>query len=204
MARATTTDRKAKALEKRVLTAEKAVFKAKAALGRARRKLPPLELPDYELTRPDGKPLSLSDAFGKRRDLLVIHNMGAGCPMCTMWADGFSGLADHLLDRTAVLLTSPDRPKALKAFAKRQGWRFPVASTHGTTFARHLGYADAEGRPWPGVSALHRTEDGRLLRVGTSAFGPGDDFCATFPLIDLLADGQADWWPKLSYGRRRR
>ncbi len=185
-----------------MIAAEKAVFHAKAALDKARRKVEPLELPDYELTRPDGKPLRLSDAFGKRRDLLVVHNMGARCPMCTMWADGFSGLADHLQDRAGFLLTSPDAPKALKAFAKARGWRFPVASTAGTTFARHLGFEDAEGHPWPGVSALHRTEDGRILRVGTSAFGPGDDFCATFALLDLLADGQADWWPKLAYGKR--
>lgn len=204
MARAATAHRTTKAIQRQVLAAEKAVFRAKAALDRARRRVPPLELPDYELTTADGKPLRLSRAFGKRSDLLVVHNMGARCPMCTMWADGFSGLAPHLLDRTAFLLTSPDRPKTLKAFAKRRGWRFPVASTAGTTFARHLGYADAAGRPWPGVSALRKTPDGRILRVGTSAFGPGDDFCAVFPLVELLADGRAGWWPKLAYGRRAR
>ncbi|MFO0934271.1 MAG: DUF899 family protein [Planctomycetota bacterium] len=204
MARVTSAERKAKALEKQVLAAEKAVFRAKAALDKVRRKVEPLELPDYELTRPDGKPLRLSDAFGGKPDLWVVHNMGARCPMCTMWADGFSGLADHLQDRAGFLLTSPDAPKALKAFAKARGWRFPVASTAGTTFARHLGFEDAEGHPWPGVSAFTKTADGRILRVGRAEFGPGDDYCSIFPLMGLLAGGQADWWPKLSYGKRKR
>ena len=46
---------------------------------------------DYVLDGWDG-PVRLSELFGDKRDLILIHNMGKGCPSCTMWADGFNGV----------------------------------------------------------------------------------------------------------------
>lgn len=51
----------------------------------------------------------------------------------------------------------------------------------------------------PGVSALRRNADGTIVRTGTRQFGPGDDFCAIFPMFDLLQDGVGDWQPKYHY-----
>jgi len=59
-----------------------------------------------------------------------------------------------------------------------------------------MGYEDADGDPQPGVSAFHRAEDGAVFRVGTSWFGPGDDFCPVWPLFDLFPDGPAGWGPR--------
>ena len=42
-----------------------------------------------------------------KRDLIVIHNMGASCPYCTLWADGFNGIYDHLADRAAFVALQP-------------------------------------------------------------------------------------------------
>ena len=36
-------------------------------------------------------PVRLSELFGEHDDLVIIHNMGASCRYCTLWADGFSG-----------------------------------------------------------------------------------------------------------------
>ena len=127
--------------------------------------------------------------------------MGARCPLCTTWADGFSGVAHHLEDRAALLLASPDAPKAVAAFAKARGWRFAVASTAGSTFSRDMGFEPDADHPWPGVLTFHREEDGRIFRVAKASFGPGDDFCSVFSLMPLLRDGQNGWWPKFSYGR---
>ena len=189
---------------RKVRTLEREVYRAKARLTAARRKLPAETVSDYVFEGHDGKPLRLSAAFRDKDDLLVVHNMGARCPMCTAWADGFDGVARHLEDRCALLVTSPDSVKVQKAFHKKRGWRFRMASAAGTSFARDMGYEDAEGRPWPGVSAFHRAPDGTITRTGTSAFGPGDDFCPIFPLVDLLKDGQGEWWPQLVYARPRR
>lgn len=45
---------------------ERAVFRAKERLLKARRAAPELEVPDYEFKRPIGRSLRLSDAFGTK------------------------------------------------------------------------------------------------------------------------------------------
>ena len=50
----------------------------------------PQEVMDYTLATRDG-PVRLSQLFGDKASLFVIHNMGASCPYCTLWADGFNG-----------------------------------------------------------------------------------------------------------------
>jgi predicted dithiol-disulfide oxidoreductase (DUF899 family) len=63
-------------------------------------------------------PVRLSELFGGKRDLFVIHNMGTTCRYCTMWADGFNGVYDHLADRAAFVLATPDTPDVQRQFAK--------------------------------------------------------------------------------------
>lgn len=155
---------------------------------------------DHALSTLDG-PVRLSDLFGGRADLLVIHNMGRRCAYCTMWADGLNGLLPHLLSRTAVVLASPDAPEVQADLAQRRGWRFRMVSTQGSSFTREVGFESADGSPWPGVSALHRARDGTIRRTGASVFGPGDDFCPVWHLLDLLKDGPGGWEPRETYGQ---
>jgi len=68
----------------------------------------------------------------------------------------------------------------------------------GDTFTQDMGFHGEDGY-WPGVSAFRRDEDGRMHRVAKSFFGPGDDFCAVWPLFDLLEGGVGDWEPKYRY-----
>jgi predicted dithiol-disulfide oxidoreductase (DUF899 family) len=46
---------------------------------------------DYEPLGWGNKKVRLSSLFGKKDELILIDNMGQGCPYCTMWADGFNG-----------------------------------------------------------------------------------------------------------------
>lgn len=193
-----------KALEKEVDRLEREVYRAKERLDKARHRLPEVEIPDYVLRGADGKPLLLSKAFGAKDDLVVVFNMGVRCPMCTTWADGFSGVAHHLEDRAALLVVSKDPVKVQRPFAKKRGWRFPMASTEGSTFYKDTGFEDAEARPWPGIATFHRTADGRIFRIAKTSFGPGDDFSPVFGVLPLLFQGQNGWWPKLDYRRPRR
>jgi len=179
--------------------AERAVQRAKDARTATRRRLRPEPVGNPVLTGWDGKPLPLSRAFGKQRDLLVVHNMGTTCPYCTLWADGLNGVRAHLQDRAALLVVSPDPVKRQKAFARARGWRFPMASAEGTTFFADMGFASPEGSPWPGVSAFHRDTRGRITRTGRAEFGPGDDFSPVFPLFDLLKGGVGDWRARFRY-----
>ena len=158
----------------------------------------PQPMTDYEFATARG-PASLSGLFGNKRDLFVIHNMGKSCAYCTLWADGFNGAYDHVADRAAFVVSTPDPPEVQKNFAASRGWRFPMISHRGTSFAEDLGYRSSDGGWLPGVSVFKRDGD-RILRVSDTSFSPGDDFCPIWHLLDLLPDGTGGWAPKLRYG----
>jgi predicted dithiol-disulfide oxidoreductase (DUF899 family) len=164
----------------------------------ARAAAEPEEVPDYTFTNTTGSVL-LSELFGDKPELIGIHNMGSSCPSCTLWADGFNGIYDHLASRAAFVVSSPDTPAAQKSFAAGRGWRFPMVSHSGTTFAADMGYRSAEGGWLPGVSVFRR-EGNRILRVADSGFAPGDDFCSLWHIYDLLPGGAGDWQPRYRYG----
>lgn len=160
----------------------------------------PQVVEDYELTGWDG-PVRLSQMFGDKTNLILIHNMGRGCSSCTMWADGFNGVYDHLASRAAFVVSSPDPVEVQKEFAAGRGWRFPMVSHAGTTFALDLGYRrpDAShGGYWPGVSAF-RKEGERILRMSDAELGPMDDFCVYYHLMEMIPGGDAEFRPKFSY-----
>ena len=165
----------------------------------------PQVVDDYLLTGWDG-PVRLSDLFGGKRDLIVIHNMGTGCPACTMWADGFNGVYDHLASRAAFVIASPNPVDKQKAFAAGRGWRFPMVSYEGSRFAEDMGYREIGADPFddklggwnPGVSVFRRDGE-RIVRLSDAEFGPGDGFCVVFSLFDLVPDADPTWRPKYSY-----
>lgn len=177
------------------------VFELRAELAKKRAERPPEPVEDYQLQRADG-PVRLSVLFGDKPDLVVIHNMGKSCPMCTTWADGFNGLAAHIADRLAFVVSSPDAPDVQAELAESRGWRFPMLSTAGTDFAEKLGFSgehDGETMLTPGLSVFRRDDDGGIVRVARDFFGPGDAYCSLWPIMELLPGGQGDWWPSLSY-----
>ena len=164
----------------------------------------PQVVEDYVLAGWDG-PVRLSALFAGKRDLMVIHNMGTGCPACTMWADGFNGVYDHLASRAAFVVASPNPVEVQKRFAAGRGWRFPMVSYDGSRFAEDMGYRES-GDPFddklggwnPGVSIFRRDGD-RIVRVSDVEFGPGDDFCVVFHLFDLIPEPDPAWRPRYSY-----
>lgn len=157
----------------------------------------PEPVEDYVFATPRGK-VKLSALFGRKSDLIAIHNMGSSCPYCTLWADGFNGIYDHLANRAAFVVTSPDPAAAQKRFASSRGWRFPMVSHAGTTFAADMGYQFRDGGWRPGVSVFQR-RNGRIVRVSDANFSPGDDYCAVWHLLDLLPGGAGEWSPKFRY-----
>src|SRR5215469_8369806 len=93
----------------------------------------------YRFDTEDGT-ASLKDLFGGRSQLLVYHFMfgpdyKAGCPSCSMIADGFNGFAVHLANHDVALWAVSRAPLAkLRAYKKRMGWSFPWASAAGGDF----------------------------------------------------------------------
>lgn len=141
--------------------------------------------------------VTLAELFGAGKTLFVIHNMGAGCAYCTLWADGFNGVYEHLRSRAAFVVASPDSPDRQQAFARSRGWKFPMISYAGSSFAEDMGY-QKNGGFGPGVSVLQRRDSG-IVRVSDLVFGPGDDFCSVWHFFDLLPEGPDGWQPKFRY-----
>src|SRR3954453_24108420 len=139
----------------------------KERLTEARRRRAPEPVKDYEFQNQDGSPVKLSALFGDKDDLLLVHNMGRGCVYCTMWADGFMSDAQHLEQRAAFVVVSPDEPADQRAFAESRGWTFRMASGAKSSFIRDMGYDHGENGDhdyWPGISAFHKDADGSITR----------------------------------------
>src|SRR3954463_10554153 len=95
---------------KELLAKEKELTRTRDALSAERRRLPMVRIDkEYRFTAPEGE-VSLLDAFGPRRQLIVRHFMfdprwDAGCPSCSAGADEVStGLLDHLYARDTTLV----------------------------------------------------------------------------------------------------
>ncbi len=115
-----------------------------------------------------------------------------------MWADGFNGMIDHLADRSAFLLLSPDIPETVEEFAQDRGWTFPVASARDSGFNEYIAFGESDDA-YPGFSTLHKDTDGTIWRIATECFGDFDLFSPVWHMIARLKDGVADWQPKFSY-----
>ena len=176
--------------------------KAQQRLKDVRRRVPSEPVQDYELRGPEGA-ATLSELFGDKSDLILIHNMGTGCPYCTMWADGFNGVIHHLQDRSAFAVVSPDSVETQQRFRQKRGWRFRMFSAGGTTLFKDMGFESEDehygSNAMPGVSVFHKSDDGSITRVASDFLGPGDAYCSVWHLFDLLRDGVGNWEAKFDY-----
>jgi predicted dithiol-disulfide oxidoreductase (DUF899 family) len=187
------------------LNAKRAEITAiRAQMGELQAAVEPQEVEDYVLAGWNG-PVRLSELFGSKRDLIVIHNMGTGCPSCTMWADGFNGVYDHLAARAAFVVASPNPVETQKTFAEGRGWRFPMVSYDGSVFAEDMGYReggdeiDVKLGGWNAGVSTFRRDRGRIWRLSDTVFDHGDDFCVVFHLFDLIPGADPTWRPRYSY-----
>lgn len=172
-------------IAQRIYALEGRIFELEEELAELRVQLSGEEIADFALKDRQGGSAPLSALFGARDRMLLIHNMGFDCPYCTMWADGFNAVYDHVAAKAAFILSSPDPIDRQQREANARGWRFPMVSTEGSTLAKDLGF-ERDGKPLPGVSALIKEADGTLKRIGLASFGPGDRFCPVWNLLDLL------------------
>ncbi len=141
-------------------------------------------------------PVLLSALFGEHKDLIVIHNMGASCSYCTLWADGFNGVLPHLNNRAGFVVVSPDAPDVQESLAKSRGWNFTLVSDT-QSFTTAMGYRSTDSVT-PGFSTF-RKEGDVIRRVGHASFGPGDPYSGIWHLFAMLDGGVAKWGPKAAY-----
>ena len=123
-----------------LLKAEKELTRRSDQLAEQRQQLPWVRIDkDYRFDTDNGG-ASLTDLFQGRSQLLVYHFMfgpdwAAGCPSCSMIADGFNGFAAHLANHDVMLWAISRAPLAkLQAYKRRMGWTFPWASSFASDF----------------------------------------------------------------------
>ena len=185
---------------------EQEVEAAKLRLIEARRRRPKEPIQDYVFKSSDGQDMKLSALFGDKEDLIVLHNMGTGCVYCTLWADGINGLTPHLSNRAAFVVTSPDKPEVQKRFAEKRNWGFRMVSAHENTFLDDMGFwshGESYTGPEPGISTFHKEADGSIIRVAKTNLHPNDDFCALWPMFEMLEKGVNGWEAEYFYPEKK-
>src|SRR6185369_15902840 len=123
-----------------LLKAEKELTRQSDDVARRRQALPWVRVDKDYRFETDAGTASLADLFRGRSQLLVYHFMfgpdyKAGCPSCSSIADGFDGIAVHLMNHDVAFSAVSRAPIAkLQAYRQRMGWTFPWASSAGGDF----------------------------------------------------------------------
>jgi predicted dithiol-disulfide oxidoreductase (DUF899 family) len=160
-----------------LLKQEKELTRQSDALARERQALPWVLIDKaYRFATEEGS-ASLADLFRGRSQLIVYHFMfgpdyKAGCPSCSMIADGFNGFAVHLANHDVMLWAISRAPLAkLAAYRQRMGWSFPWASSHGGDFNSDFSVGFSEQQQRAGIDYNYRHEPARTSRPGEEGSG---------------------------------
>ncbi|MBD3168869.1 MAG: DUF899 domain-containing protein [candidate division Zixibacteria bacterium] len=185
-------------VKKAIENLEDKLMEAKKQLVELRRTLPRQEIDDYQFIDGGNNPVKLSELFGSHKELILIHNMGKNCAYCTLWADEFNGMIDHLENRAGFVVVSSDSPEEQKEFAQSRGWRFKMVSALNSSFTKDMGF-ETDGKYLPGVSTFIKEANGKIYRAAYDTFGPGDNYCGIWHLFELLPEGPGEWSPRFKY-----
>jgi predicted dithiol-disulfide oxidoreductase (DUF899 family) len=123
-----------------LLEAEKELTRRSDEVAQRRQSLPWVRIAKEYRFETDNGNATLKDLFQGRSQVLVYHFMfgpdyAAGCPSCSMIADGFNGFTVHLANHDVMLWAVSRAPLAkLQDYKRRMGWTFPWASSHGSDF----------------------------------------------------------------------
>jgi predicted dithiol-disulfide oxidoreductase (DUF899 family) len=204
------------AARKEFLAKEKQLTHLRDELARLRRELPweKVEKP-YAFDGANGK-VSLADLFNGKSQLVMYHFMlgpewEAGCPSCSMAADGFDNAVLHFEQRDSAFAVVSRAPYAKVAdFKKRMGWKFNWVSSYGTDFNFDYGVSftpeqlAAKGAPIynyattsfpadeaPGLSAF--AKQGRDVYHTYSTYGRGlEPLLGVYNLLDWSPMGRGE------------
>jgi predicted dithiol-disulfide oxidoreductase (DUF899 family) len=156
-----------------LLNAEKELTRKSDALAQRRQDLPWVRVDkSYRFEGDDGNQ-SLADLFQGRSQLMVYHFMfgpdyKAGCPSCSMIADGFNGFTVHLANHDVSLVAVSRAPFAkLKTYKKRMGWNFPWVSSQGSDFNFDFNVSLTEEQQREGSAEYNYRRNGHVMDLKT-------------------------------------
>ncbi len=126
------------------------------------------QMPDMDLTAPDGSTVKLSDYHGKK--LVLFFYPKASTPGCTTESKDFSALLPEFEKAgAAVLGMSADSPKRQQNFINKQELTVDIASDECTEFLEKIGvWAEKKmyGKTYMGIirSTFLIGPDGKVLQ----------------------------------------
>jgi predicted dithiol-disulfide oxidoreductase (DUF899 family) len=159
----------------------------------------------------------LSELFnGPGRSLVIYHFMygkkqTSPCPMCTMWIDGYNGIAHHLAQNLDFAIAAAADPATLRAHARARGWsNLRLLSCGESTFKYDFASEDAAGNQDSTISVFTRDADGTLRHFYTAHPHMADDInqrgidllTPVYNMLDLTPKGRGEWYAELSYAPR--
>jgi predicted dithiol-disulfide oxidoreductase (DUF899 family) len=210
-------DAKYRAARDKLLRAEMALRKNVAAVAAMRAKLPVGgEVPeDYVFEGEKGK-VKLSELF-ERGDTLVAYSFMYGpkmeqpCPMCTAMLDALDGNAQHIAQRTDLVVIAKSPLERIRAYARERGWNnFRLLSSAGNSYNADYYGEGPDGSQWPMLNVFVRRKVKIRHFYGTEMLfakqerGQNarhvDAIWPLWNLLDFTPEGRGkDWYPRIAY-----
>ena len=169
----------------KLLKAEKELTRRSDELAEQRQALPWVRIDKEYRFETDSGTATLKDLFRGRSQLMVYHFMfgpdyKAGCPSCSMIADGFEGFAIHLANHDVSLSAVSRAPlPKLQAYKRRMGWTFPWASSAGGDFNFDFNIAFTEEEQRAGTIEYNFARGGHAMDASSNWPEPVVKFAAT-------------------------
>jgi predicted dithiol-disulfide oxidoreductase (DUF899 family) len=197
-----------------LLEKEKAFTRQREEMSRLQRELPWERVTkEYVFESSNGRE-TLPDLFGGRSQLVVYHFMfhpddKAGCPHCSLRADGFGGIGVHLNHRDVTMVVVSRAPVGkLEEYRRRMGWSFKWVSSGGSDFnfdynvsftpdemaARRVFYnykwQEPQAKEREGHSVFFKDERGDIFHTYSCYDRGNDQLNIHYHYLDLVPKGR--------------
>ena len=161
----------------------------------------------------------LSELFTNPDRALIIYHFMFGkkqtkpCPMCTLFIDGWNGVAHHLAQTVDVAIVAAANPTELRSHARSREWnRLRLLSCGDNTFKYDLNSEDREGNQDSTVSVFTRDNEGKIRHFYTAHPSMSHDIkergidllCPVYNILDLTPQGRGEWYANFSYDTKVR
>jgi predicted dithiol-disulfide oxidoreductase (DUF899 family) len=202
------------AARRTLLQQEKEFTRQGDELSRLTRELPwEAVTKEYVFNGNDGRE-TLSHLFAGRSQLVIYHFMfhpddKAGCPHCSLRADGFAGIIPHLNQRDVTMVVVSRAPYSkLAEYQQRMGWTFKwvssgesdfnydyqVSFTPGEMATKTAVYnykiGDPLAREREGHSIFYKDESGAIFHTYSCYNRGNDKLNIHYHYLDLVPKGR--------------
>lgn len=168
-----------------------------------------------ELKNNTVKQTKLSQLFAPGKNSLIIYSYMYGptmkepCPNCTSIIDTLNANANHVNDRTNLVVIAKSPIERITKFAKTRNWNaIRLLSSSHNSYNLDYFAESAEEEQWPALNVFVKDNDNIFHFYNTELLyaeleGDPRHVDAIWPiwhLFDMLPEGRGqNWYPKLAY-----